>query len=272
MDRAPHPHADAHADPHLPDPEVILGAKEPPLDPAELASGGPLLLAGQLLRRRAALTALISAGGHGPTLRRDLAVVAAAGAALYGAAVGVSGGPLQMVAGAVKLPLLLLGAAALSLPVLWLSARLFDARLGVAALGALVLQALATAALVMAGLAPVVAVWWLSVQGGAEGLGDPTDALAAWRAYRRVVLGGLMVAAAGGAMGAARLSGAVPLRAAAPWSVTLGLCALQLAWLLRPLVGHPEDGALLRPLERDGLWAVLRATGAVLGLDAGGAP
>ena len=241
-----------------------------PLDPAELRAGGPLLLAGQLLRRRAALSRLIVGGAHDAVMRRDLTVVAAGGAGLYGAAVAVAGGPLQMLAGAVKLPLVMLGAAALSLPVLWLSARMFDAKLGVSALGALVLQALATAALVMAGLAPIVAVWWLSVQGGEvqglDALADSQALEASWRAYRRVVLGGLMVAAAGGAMGAARLSGSVPLRAAAPWSATLALCALQLAWLLRPLVGNPETDALLQPVERDGLWAALRAIGAVLGV------
>ncbi|MBL8618105.1 MAG: hypothetical protein JNM72_21005 [Deltaproteobacteria bacterium] len=232
--------------------------------PADWSALGPAGLAGWMLRDRAALTAAIRAGAHSPRLRRDLAVVTACGAGLYGAAVGVAGGPLQMCAGAVKLPLLLLGAAAISAPVLTLSTRVFGAAIRAPSLLTLTLQALGTASLVMAGLAPALAVWWLSITGAEPGLDPALAADAAWWGYRRVVLGGLVVAAAGGALGAARLSSAVPMRAAVPWAGAFAAAALQLAWLLRPIVSRPGEGAVLRPLEGDGVDAVLRVIEAVL--------
>lgn len=256
-------------------PEAPPAAAAPALDPpppravavpppADWSALGPAGLAGWMLRDRAALTAAIRAGAHSPRLRRDLAVVAACGAGLYGAAVGVAGGPLQMCAGAVKLPLLLLGAAALSAPVLTLSTRAFGAAISAPRLLTLTLQALGTASLVMAGLAPALAVWWLSIAGADPGLDAAAAADAAWWGYRRVVLGGLVVAAAGGALGAARLSSAVPMRAAIPWAGAFAAAALQLAWLLRPIVSRPGEGAVLRPLEGDGVDAVLRMLEAVL--------
>ena len=107
----------------------------------------------------------------------------------------------------------------------------------------------------MAGLAPPVTAWWLSISLGASD----------WYVYRRVLLGALAVAFVGGMVGAGRLLRSVPTLAAACWSAAFGLSAVQLAWLLRPLVGMP-DGApnLLRPLESNALSEILQALWAVL--------
>jgi hypothetical protein len=236
-------------------------------DPARadvLAPAGPVpgdapSLLDRLLRDRRGLSAGILADAHDPALVPGLVRVSVGGAAAFGLAIGLPAGLGQMALGAVKLPLVLLLASALSLPVLHVATAQAGRRLRYGQLNALVLQALATGAVTMAGLAPLIALGWLFTSVGEAGADQ------AWYAYRRVVLGGAAVAGVGGLVGAARLLAVLPLRAVLPWAAAFGLCALQLAWLLRPVVGMPGGPlVLLRPLEENGLVQLLRALAAVL--------
>jgi hypothetical protein len=234
-----------------PEPEVELG-------------GTPIQLVGQLLRDRQAISAAILSGRAPARLRETLLGAALAGGGVYGLAMGVQGGLLQMVVSGIKLPLVIVGAGAVSLPALFMLARLFGGKVNIGVLGELLLQALATATLVMAGLAPLVAVWWLTVTPAGD-LSEHDALDAAWQAYRRVVLAGVGVAGVGALVGARQLRGAVPLPASLAWSLVYGLCALQLTWLLRPVVGQPGSFVLGRALEGDGLGRAVEAFFAVLG-------
>ena len=216
----------------------------------------PTALLDRLLRAPTGLAVEIADDGAPLALVRGLVLTTAAGAAIYGVAVGLQGGLVQALLTGIKLPLVLLGGAAVSLPALHVACAMAGVRLGIRRLGALVLQALASASVTMAGLAPFITVWWLSVS---------VDTASPWAIYRRVVLAAVGVAAIGGLVGASRLARALPLKALAPWTVILGLSTLQLAWLVRPLVGMPDRPlVLLRPLESDALTEILKALAAVL--------
>lgn len=231
-----------------------------PIEPPSGRLAGPLPAGGFrllecLLRDRKAITTAILRGTAPPRLTAGLVAIAAIGAAAYGASVGLVGGPLQAVATGVKLPIVLLGAAGISLPVLHVASALAGAPLRWSQLRDLVLQALSTATVTMAGLAPLVTVWWLSFSLGASD----------WYVYRRVVLAAVGVAAIGCLVGAGRLVRSVPLMAALPWTAAFGLSAVQLSWLFRPLVGTPDAPFILvRPLESNSLTEILTAIGAVL--------
>ena len=195
----------------------------------------------------------------------SLALIAAGASAIYGLSIGFQGGALQALASAMKIPLVLLGAAAISLPLLHFTCVQADRPLSLPRLSALVLHSLGTAAVTMAGLAPLIVVAWLTVSAGLE-LDRAGDTDSAWFVYRRVVLVGVAVATVGGLAGAIRLLRAVPLRAALPWALFFGLAGLQLSWLLRPVVGMPGGSfALYRPLESNALSELLTALAAVLG-------
>jgi len=229
----------------------------------------PFELAVRVLRDRRGLTAAIVSGREHRSLITALTAIAAVGAAVFGLAVGLQGGLLQALSSAVKLPLVLLGAAGISLPLLHVGCALAGRRLHPTQLSALVLQALATAAVTMAGLAPLVVVVWLSL--GAltpQDLGMSCvmgDCHAQWYAYRRVVLATVGVAAMGGLAGATRLIGVLPMRALLPWTAAFGLAGVQLSWLLRPLVGTPEGPTVLfRAVEANGLQKIVEALLAVM--------
>lgn len=189
-----------------------------------------------------------------------LAAIAAGGAAVFGLALGIQGGAVQALVSAVKLPLIVLGAAGISLPVLHVAQALFGKPVAPERLSALVLQAVGTATVTMAGLVPLAVITWLTFAAGAG-----PDSPELWVAYRRLVLATVAVGALGGLVGAARLRHAVSVRALLPWSAVLGLAGLQLTWLMRPVIGMPGREVLFRPLESNAVAEVLKALAAVLG-------
>jgi hypothetical protein len=218
-------------------------------------------LVSRLLRDGDGLALELREGPRAAAWIGPLAGVTAIGAGLFGLAIGLPGGPLQALLSAVKLPLVMLGSAALTLPLLHVSSARAGLRLAPERLSALLLQAMATATTTMSGLAPLALVFWLSLS-----LLPGSDLLdAEWYAYRRFVLAVAAVGALGGLVGAARLLRELPIRAALPWAVGLGLAGLQLSWLLRPVIGSPGPLVLLRPLEGSGLGALLDVLVAILG-------
>ncbi len=234
-------------------------APQPAATPAPASPSGALL--DRLLRDGDGLTTELLAAADTRPYLASLAALTAGGAAVFGLALGLQGGLLQALVSAVKFPLVVLGAAAISLPLLHLAQAVFGRPLPPDKLSAVVLQALATATLTMAGLIPLAVIAWLSLSRGA----GPESAVA-WMAYRRLVLGAVAAGAVGGVVGARRLARAVSWPALLPWTGALGLAGLQLSWLLRPVVGMPGALVLLRPLESDGLTEVLTALAAALGL------
>lgn len=228
--------------------------------PAEAPSPSKPHLVDRLLLDSQQLSHEIAQDRADPRLLPRLLVVVAGGMAAYGLSVGLQGGLLQAAVAAVKLPVILLVSAGLTLPILHLLCAMAGQRLRMDQLSTLVLQSLATASVAMAGLAPLLVVGWLTLTAGCSSCGLDMD----WWVYRRMFLLGLAIASAGGLLGAVRLLRTVPLRAAAPWSLALALAGLQLSWLLRPVVGMPGHFVLLRPLESNALTEVLTALWAVL--------
>lgn len=259
---------------------ALDAAIDPALDPAHLApldadvgEGRALptpapaearALLERLLRDGGGLSGALIAGPGAATAVPALALLAAGGAAVFGLAIGLQGGLLQALVSAVKLPLVVLGSAALTLPVLHVSLAQAGRALAPERLSALVLQAAATATITMAGLAPLAVVTWLTFSLGSGGGIEGGDA--AFYAYRRLVLATVAVGGIGGLVGALRLWRVLPVRATLPWIAALGLVGLQLSWLLRPVIGMPGRLVILRPVQGSGLSEVLSALAAVLGV------
>ncbi|MCB9780892.1 MAG: hypothetical protein H6742_20150 [Alphaproteobacteria bacterium] len=242
--------------------ELADDAVDSPLGGPGTAPSGSLAPAAvlqQLLRDGPGLSHRILVGPEPAALIAPLAAVAAAGAAVFGLAIGLQGGAIQAVASAVKLPIVLLASAGLSLPVLHVTCALAGRPMSPVRLSGLVLQAVATGAVVMAGLVPLAVITWLTFS-----MGSSADVVE-WYAYRRFVLAVVGVGALGGLAGAVRLLRHLPWTAALPWGGVLGLTGLQLSWLLRPVIGMPGDTVLLRGPEGTGLIEVLQAIAAVLG-------
>lgn len=215
----------------------------PAVDPS------PEALPARLLREGGLITDQILSGGAAEALTPRLMLTAAGAGALFGLAIGLPGGLAQALSSAIKFPLVLLGSAAIGLPALRIGTALSGQRLRTAQVSALLLQSLATAATTMAALAPLAVVAWLS----ASTFSDSN----LW-VYRRAVAAFTAVAMVGGFVGASRLLRALPLTAVLPWAGILGAAALQLTWLLRPVIGKPDlDFALLRDLESNALAEVL---------------
>jgi hypothetical protein len=192
----------------------------------------------------------------GLALRSSLAGVA--GCALFGAALGsYAQAPLQVLASAIKVPLLLAGAAALCFPTFFVVQALRSARpLALLRAAALQVNALAVVGLVWGGFSLPV-LFLVGTTGHYE--------LAQWLA--------LAIGAGGGVAGFSRfLAGYAAcsaahargraLRALLPYFVLFGAVGAQLAWTLRPFIGSPSLGfQIFRELEGDIFSHVLRLLG-----------
>lgn len=187
-----------------------------------------------------------------PLLRRQL-ILAAVGATLFGAALGTYGWNLeQVMASAVKAPLLLLGATALCFPSFYVLQLLRASRPATLA---------RAAALQAAALGATGAVW--------GSLSLPLVFLTTTTVhYRLTQFLALVIGAGGGLAGARRLAKLYravcedggPRRRLIillPYVVLYGAVGGQLAWLLRPFIGSPElPFQLFRPLEGNMLSAI----------------
>jgi len=191
---------------------------------------------------------------------RALVVLISICLAFFGLMLGLQGGVAQALLTALKLPLIWLGAAAISLPLLWLLSEPRAAEADPKSVTVPVLQALASGSLAICCLGPILPVVWLTLT---EFNGGTLDA--SWFAYRRVFLAGLVVALVGVVLVARSLLQRFQWPAVFAFGCTTGLAGLQLAWLLRPIVGAPGSGVVLfREVESNGLAQVLQALAAVL--------
>ena len=164
-----------------------------------------------------------------------LALSAAAGAC-FGAAIGAYTGGLQILYGAIKMPLYFLGTLGISFAAM----HLFAAReLRAGRTFACALETIATTAVVLGALAPIVALVSLSA---------PKP-----QGYRFLILLLTASVAAGGVAGVARLHARLASwRLTATWVVLYQVTGAQMAWLLKPWVSHTLRADRFLPL-RDNL-------------------
>lgn len=178
-----------------------------------------------LLRDRDALVARIRAGTElAATMRTMIATIAVA-MAVVGAALGSFRGGVQIAYAAIKLPLVLLGTAALSAPALSAIGAALGRKPRVAVDLALVMTALAYAALLLAACTPLVLL-----------------AEAMELAYHRAVLLAVVMFALAVLCALRVLGRSLAGRAAeiAGTCVVFTLVGAQLAWALRPYLVRPR--------------------------------
>ncbi len=173
-------------------------------------------------------------------------------AAPYGATVGIWTSPRLALYAAVKLPLVMLATAALTLAVAWVLARLVGWRLPLASAVVLMLLPLAVASVILLALSPVSALFMMS--------SPAPDATARWTHNLLFCAHTFMV-------GAAATAGIVVLRnllldlverrrartLLALWFVIYAVVGGEVAWAFRPFVGSIyEEVRFLRPNALDG--------------------
>ncbi len=181
-----------------------------------------------------------------------------AGAALYGAALGLWRGGSQVAYAAIKLPLVLIATAALTLVFNWMSAVLLGLGVRFAQVAVLSFLVLAVAAVLLASLAPVA--WLFAVSA-------PEPSLDARATHNLLYLLHTGMVAGAGLAGMAVLWRTLVRMAAerhgdgrerarrifAAWVLSFALVGGEVAWALRPFVGsiyYPP--AFLRPDALDG--------------------
>lgn len=195
----------------------------------------------RLMRDRAGLLADIAAGRDLAAIGRTMIATIAVGGAVFGAAIGVYRGGVQIGYAAIKLPLVLVLTAALATPALAAFNLALDRPARLARDLALALAALGLGALALAALAPVILV-----------------ARAVDASYHQTAL---LVVGCCGIAGLAALAMLVRgLRFQTPTGAMTAaalLCAVtivvgaQLAWTLRPYLVRPrtEDVPFVRDIE-----------------------
>ncbi len=210
-----------------------------------------------LLRDREQMLARIRQGHVAPILRAMVATIAVA-MAIVGGALGSYRGGIQISYAAIKLPLVLLGTAALSAPALTAIGAALGRRVRFAQDLALVMTALAFGALLLAACTPLVL------------LGRAVDLN-----YHQMILATVGMFALAG-LASLRLVVQSLSREAGRGGLTavVGLCAMfvlvgsQLAWSLRPYLVRPRSPEVpfVRDLEGSLFDAVLDAAHSAGGL------
>lgn len=195
----------------------------------------------QLLRDRDAMLARIAAGKGLAAITRAMVATIAIAMAIVGAALGSYRGGIQIGYAAIKLPLVLLGTAALSAPALTAIGASLGRRARLSADLALVVTALAFGALMLAACTPLIL------------LGRAIDL-----SYHRMILGTVGVFALAGIASLRMIIHALSVeRSPGRGSAIVGLCIVfalvggQLSWALRPYLVRPraEEVVFVREVE-----------------------
>jgi hypothetical protein len=211
----------------------VIGAMEAPA-PA-------LGMIDQLLRDRDSILARIAAGRDLAAIMRAMVATIAIAMAIVGAALGSYRGGVQIGYAAIKLPLVLLGTAALSAPALTAIGASLGRRARLSADLALVVTALAFGALMLAACTPLIL------------LGRAMDL-----SYHRMILGTVGMFALAGIASLRMIIHALSVeRGPGRGSAIVGLCIVfalvggQLSWALRPYLVRPraEEVVFVREVE-----------------------
>jgi hypothetical protein len=212
----------------------VIGAIAP--EPARVSLGTIDLL----LRDRGVMLARIRTGNVTQILRTMIATIAVA-MAIVGAALGSYRGDEQIAYAAIKLPLVLLGTAALSAPALTAIGAALGRRSRLALDLALVMSALAFGALLLCACTPLIM------------LGRAIDL-----PYHRMIMVTVVMFTIAGLASLRMIVHALSLEQGPGWrSAVVGLCTVfilvggQLAWSLRPYLVRPRtpDVPFVREVE-----------------------
>lgn len=223
------------------------------------AAGG-LGIIDALLRDRDGTIARVRAGVDRLATMRVMVATIAIAMAIVGAAIGTTRGGAQIGYAAIKLPLVLLGTAAIAAPVMSAVAAALGRRVDVGADLALVVTALAYGALLLVACTPLVLL-----------------ARAVDLSYHRTILGIVALFAVAGFASLRVIVRAIAdgrpgtVGALAALCVVLALVGGQLAWVLRPYLVRPRgEIAFVREREGSLVEAVLQAFASARGLYARG--
>jgi hypothetical protein len=199
---------------------------------SELATVPPRISLGSidlLLRNREVMLSRIRSGNVGPIVRTMTATIAVA-MAIVGAALGSYRGDVQIVYSAIKLPLVLLGTAALSAPALTAIGMALGRRARLAQDLALVMSALAYGSLLLCACTPLIM------------LGRAIDL-----SYHRMILATVVMFGIAGIASLKMVVHALSIERGPGWrSAIAGLCTVfilvggQLSWALRPYLVRPR--------------------------------
>jgi hypothetical protein len=194
-----------------------------------------------LLRDRETMLARIRKGSDVAAIMRTMIATIAVCMAIVGAALGSYRGGAQIAYAAIKLPIVLLGTAALSAPALSAIGAALGRRSRLSADLALVMAALAFGALLLAACTPLIMV----------GRALELD-------YHRMILSTVAMFAVAGLAALRMVWRALALEAAPGWRTAVaGLCVVfslvggQLSWALRPYLVRPRtpEAPFLRDVE-----------------------
>ena len=194
-----------------------------------------------LLRDREAMLARIRKGTELAAIMRTMIATIAVTMAIVGATLGSYRGGIQIAYAAIKLPVVLLGTAALSAPALSAIGAALGRRSRLAADLALVMTALAFGSLLLVACTPLIM------------LGRSVDL-----AYHRMILAVVAMFAIAGGAALRMICRGVALEAAPGWRTAVaGLCVVfslvgsQLSWALRPYLVRPRtpDVPFVRDVE-----------------------
>lgn len=198
-----------------------------------------------LLRDRERMLAQIRAGGDLAGVLRTMIATIAVTMAVVGAVLGSYRGGIQVAYAAAKLPIVLLGTAALSAPALSAIGAALGRRSRLSADLALVMSALAFGSLILVACTPLLML----------GRALELD-------YHEMILAVVALFAIAGLAALRMIWRGVALEAAPGWRAALaGLCVVfslvgaQLSWALRPYLVRPRapEAPFLRPVS-DGLF------------------
>jgi len=205
----------------------VIAAVDTTPTPAPRPSLGMIDL---LLRDREAMLARIRQGADLAAIMRTMIATIAVTMAIVGAALGSYRGGVQIAYAAAKLPLVLLGTAALSAPALSAIGAALGRRSRLTADLALVMSALAFGALLLVACTPLIML----------GRSVELD-------YHRMILAVVAMFAASGGAALRMIWRGVELEAAPGWrTAVVGLCVVfslvggQLSWALRPYLLRPR--------------------------------
>ncbi len=238
--------------PHLAKPKPKKDRSPPAPRPVQDLPNEPLALVDRLLRSPGAFLDSLEAAPKERLawVAKVLMIALVVGGAVFGAAVGAFRPGPQIISSALKIPLILLLTAALSVPALSASLAAAGNRSAFLRDAVLVLSSLSLSALALSALAPVVL---LAIVLGAS--------------YHDTILTVVACSGLAGCAGLVLFLGALWKRgsqgcfqAALVGLAVFGLVGTQLAWTLRPFVARPRaDFQVVRTLEGSFLDSVSRS-------------
>lgn len=224
-----------------------------------------LVVAETILRNRVQFFSEIRDGIRLQEKTRAMLVASAAFTALYGAVLGSSHGPLQVLSSAVKLPILFLVTSIICLPTLYFFNTLFGAKQNLSQILALLLMPITVTGVILLSFAPITLFFRLT-----------TDVVNGYQFFKLLNVAIFAISGSIGMwflwQGMRLVSGAeeenIRIRrlVLAFWILMFAFVGSQMAWTLRPFVGYPyAPFEILRQTGGNFYADVLRSVGELLG-------